>query len=106
MIVIQSGHIFINDSSSWGADWAWGLPLIILTVLIHVFGLSVIRERAVRAFNQIGQRHHPTVMFVTIVGALRHCRPLFCTLARQVSGLSPITFLALYLTTGSRCCTH
>jgi hypothetical protein len=34
-----------------------------------VFGLSLIRERAVRAFNQIGQRHHPTVVFVTIVGA-------------------------------------
>jgi len=24
----------------WGADWVWGLPLILLTVVIHVFGLG------------------------------------------------------------------
>jgi hypothetical protein len=60
MIIIQSGHLFlVNAAPSWSADWAWGLPLIVLTVLTHVFGLSLIRERAVRAFNQIGQRHHP-----------------------------------------------
>jgi len=31
----------------WGADWAWGLPLILLTVVIHVFGLGFINERVV-----------------------------------------------------------
>jgi hypothetical protein len=31
----------------WGADWAWGLPLILLTVVIHVFGLGIINERVV-----------------------------------------------------------
>jgi len=25
------------------ADWAWGLPLIVLTVLIHVVGLAMTR---------------------------------------------------------------
>jgi hypothetical protein len=45
------------------------LFLIILTVLTHVLGLNFIRGRAIRAFNQIGQRHHPTVVFVTGVGA-------------------------------------
>jgi len=70
MILIQSGYIFLDNSSpSWSVDWAWGLPLIVLTVLTHVFGLSFIRERVIRAFNQIGQRRHPTVVFVTIVGA-------------------------------------
>ena len=47
---------------------ASGLSLIILTVLTHVLGLSFIRGRAVRAINQIGQPHRPTVVFVTIVG--------------------------------------
>jgi predicted nucleic acid-binding protein len=69
MIAIQPCHIFlVNPSLSWSVDWVWGLALIVLTVLT-VFGLSLIRERTVRAFNQIGQRHHPTVVFVTIVGA-------------------------------------
>jgi len=29
----------------WRADWLWSLPLIALTVVIHVFGLSFIRRR-------------------------------------------------------------
>jgi len=24
----------------WSADWAWGLPLIVLTVVIHAYGLG------------------------------------------------------------------
>lgn len=31
------------DVATWSADWAWSLPLIVLTVVFHVFGLSVIR---------------------------------------------------------------
>jgi len=30
---------------NWGMDWAWGLPLIILTVVIHAYGLAVINKR-------------------------------------------------------------
>jgi len=34
MIIIQSGHPFlVNAAPSWSVDWAWGLPLIVLTVL-------------------------------------------------------------------------
>jgi hypothetical protein len=33
---------------TWSADWAWGLPLIVLTVVFHVFGLGLISKRAVR----------------------------------------------------------
>jgi hypothetical protein len=53
----------------WSNNWAWGLPLIVLIVILHVFGLSLIRERAVRAFNQVSQKYHPTAVFVVIVGA-------------------------------------
>ena len=37
------------DMTPWIADWAWSLPLILLTVIIHVFGLGLINERVVRA---------------------------------------------------------
>jgi len=28
----------------WGLDWAWGLPLIVLTVLIHAYGIGFINR--------------------------------------------------------------
>ncbi|MGB2668623.1 MAG: hypothetical protein WAK48_31855 [Candidatus Acidiferrum sp.] len=30
---------------NWGNDWVWGIPLIVLTVIIHSFGLGVIDRR-------------------------------------------------------------
>lgn len=32
---------------AWSNNWAWGLPLIVLTVLIHAFGLVLIRDQIV-----------------------------------------------------------
>lgn len=29
---------------TWSADWGWSLPLIVVTVVMHVFGLSIIRR--------------------------------------------------------------
>jgi len=37
----------VDTPIGWSADWAWGVPLIVLTILIHVFGISLLRERAV-----------------------------------------------------------
>jgi len=54
---------------SWGTNWAWGLPLIVLTVLIHVFGLGLIRHRTVRASSGPIQRRHPTTVFMLLMGA-------------------------------------
>lgn len=31
-----------SNPAPWGADWIWGCPLIVLTVIIHVAGLSVV----------------------------------------------------------------
>lgn len=35
-----------NEFSTWTADWAWGLPLIVVTVVFHTYGLSRIHKRA------------------------------------------------------------
>ena len=51
----------------WSADWAWGLPLIVLTVLIHVVGLAVTWETVVGIFNR-SSRRHPIVLFVIVTG--------------------------------------
>jgi len=62
--------VFLVDAFvGWSADWAWGLLLIVVTLLIHVFGLTLIRLRVVHHFNRISQMHHPTAAFVAILGA-------------------------------------
>ena len=33
-----------GDTPAWGADWAWGVPLILLTVVFHAYCLSRIVE--------------------------------------------------------------
>jgi len=31
----------------WSANWAWGLPIIVFTVLVHGFAIVLIRDRLV-----------------------------------------------------------
>jgi hypothetical protein len=39
-----------DTAEAWSNDWAWGLPLIVLTVLAHGFGLILIRENVLVRF--------------------------------------------------------
>ena len=36
--------MFEVAEEAWSNNWAWGLPLIVLTVLVHAFGLVLIRD--------------------------------------------------------------
>ena len=53
---------------NWRADWAWGLPLIVLTVVIHVLGLGLISRRALSLSTRTDARRHPTAVFAVIMG--------------------------------------
>ena len=53
---------------TWSANWAWGLPLIVLTVVIHVFGLLLIDEEAERVQNRVVERYSYAVVFAVIIG--------------------------------------
>jgi hypothetical protein len=33
------------DIGAWSGDWAWGLPLIVLNVMIHVTGLAFVDQK-------------------------------------------------------------
>ena len=57
----------VDTSLTWTSDWAWGLLLIVLTVLIHVIGLATIRQMLVQALDRVTQSH-PTVGFVVVIG--------------------------------------
>ena len=53
----------------WYVDWVSGLPLIVLTVVIHVFGLGQIGQGVFRVSRGRLEGRHPTFVFVLVVGA-------------------------------------
>ncbi len=54
--------------AEWGANWAWGVPLIILTVLIHVLSLGLINHRGAQRLSSISERRHPRLLFAQVMG--------------------------------------
>ena len=56
-----------NLHVAWTGDWAWGLPLIVLTVTIHAVGFALISRTALNASSRTIRRH-PVGAFVLVVG--------------------------------------
>ena len=56
-----------NLRPNWSGNWAWGLPLIMVTVLIHALGLGLIRQKTLNASSH-AIRRHPTGVFVGVIG--------------------------------------
>jgi hypothetical protein len=54
---------------TWLGDWAWSLPLIVLTVSIHVCGLAVIGERVVMAVGESVPGRKFMLKFAIVMGA-------------------------------------
>jgi MFS superfamily sulfate permease-like transporter len=52
----------------WLADWVWSLPLILLTVVIHVFGLGLINERVVQVLRRSIDRRRMVPLFAMVMG--------------------------------------
>ena len=55
---------------NWEPDWLWGLPLIVLTVVLHVLGLETVRHGILRSIGNHAVFRHPRCTFVTIVGCV------------------------------------
>ena len=55
--------------AAWDIDWAWSLPLIVLTVVTHVLGLGVINERLVGRVSHEVKPRHLTALFVAVMAA-------------------------------------
>ena len=64
-----SGVLAVGQAT-WSADWIFGLPLILLTVLINVLGLGLMGWRIVQFAKRIFERHHPSAVFLTVVCAM------------------------------------
>jgi hypothetical protein len=61
---------------SWSADWAWGLPLIVIMLVIHVFGLLLINEKSDQVQTRVFAGHNSRMVFAAIIGG----SALFATL--------------------------
>lgn len=55
---------------AWRADWVWGVPLIIVTVLLHLLGLWFVNQRAFLAFGQMMKRRHPMAIFIMVMATV------------------------------------
>jgi hypothetical protein len=61
-----------NSIAPWGVDWAWGLPLIVLTVSLHVAGLSLLRRLCGRFQQLLLMCRTCSVAGVTIIIVFLH----------------------------------
>jgi hypothetical protein len=55
--------------AAWRANWAWGLPLIVLTVVLHVLGLGFINKKVAGVFGHMTERRYPMLVFAVVMGA-------------------------------------
>jgi MFS superfamily sulfate permease-like transporter len=62
-------NIFVVNPFTWSADWAWSIPLIILTVIIHVLSITLVSEKALGISRTMIARRPPNTAFIVIVGA-------------------------------------
>ena len=77
---VVSDFLMSNYSTPWGANWVWGLPLIVLTVLIHVWGLGILRRKAFGAISHsVTRSHRQTIAFVIVSCATLSATALHAT---------------------------
>jgi len=55
------------ESGIWSTNWIWGLPLIVLNVVIHVVGLGLISERVGRVLDGTMERRRSMPMFAAVM---------------------------------------
>jgi hypothetical protein len=53
---------------NWGMDWVWGLPLIVLTVVIHAYGLALLDKKVTVTLSDMRGLRTPSVASIMIMG--------------------------------------
>ena len=79
----------VANAGGWGPDWGWGIALIVLTSVVHVFGLGLINERIVPALGERMNHRRSTFLAATMSVAV-----LFATI---LHGFEAILWAAAYL---------
>jgi hypothetical protein len=85
--------------SNWHANWAWGIPLIIINVVIHVLGLGLINERVLQVLSGAIKQRHFTGVFAVVMGVV-------ALLATVLHGMEGMVWAAAYRLLGALPDTH
>src|SRR6266481_3691892 len=54
----------------WGADWAWSLPLIIFTTVLHAYGLGLLHKAVNSRASSGEQRRHALLLSSFLIGEM------------------------------------
>jgi hypothetical protein len=58
----------MHSALSWDGNWAWSLPLVVITVILHVIGLGFINRRVLQTINLVKNHPNFNVLFVIVMG--------------------------------------
>lgn len=53
----------------WDIDWVWSLPLIAVSVIVHVIGLLLIFRGVVNMMRRATDRRRFVPMFIAVIGS-------------------------------------
>jgi hypothetical protein len=71
MTFLQSTVIlFASEAGVWRADWAWGIPLIVFTLVVHVLGMGLAHQTAVGFFARQEKHRRPMAVFVVVISTV------------------------------------
>jgi hypothetical protein len=82
------------ESTTWVGDWAWGVPLILANLLIHVVGLNLIGAVVLGDYAGKQRKRSASIDFITVVGVTS-------VLTITLHGLESVTWGAAYLLLGA-----
>jgi hypothetical protein len=59
----------MDDALAWDGNWAWSLPLIAVTVILHVIGMVFINEKVVGAMRKLKAHRGYILVFALTMGS-------------------------------------
>ena len=61
----------------WSSDWAWSMPLIIVTVIFHAYALGLLNQRVTSVLKGRGRIHGVDIVSLSVVGGTAVCATVF-----------------------------
>jgi hypothetical protein len=83
----------MNNVLAWDGNWAWSLPLIVVTVIFHVIGLGFINQAIINLMRRMRRRHHFLLAFGPVMGI---CTLWTILLHALEAGIWATVYLALH----------
>jgi hypothetical protein len=78
-----------TELPAWFANWAWGLPLIVFCIFIHVLGLAFVQEKVVHVLTRSLDLNRALFSFAVIMA-------ITALLATSLHGVEAITWAVAY----------